>query len=305
MAADSPDKQTILIIDDNEVVLEVSKNALESAGYRVVTHSRAAGSVALLLQEKPDLVLIELNMPTTSGDTLAAMFDKARPGRGTVILLHSSLSPELLQAKVTAAGAHGYLQKSGDLYNLVRTINRWLKATASSGRQRAAAPAADDPGNYSSGSLRVARLVAPDSVAGNEPGSSPSSGLGVVMVPTVLFVANDISVLSDYRRVVQSLDLRAEFALSGAQALRKVRAEATLDVVACNANLSDMSGIELRQRLVELDPSWRRRVLLIAPHGASLPSGLAAIREPVSERAMSDAIREAVSHLPRSQRNSG
>jgi len=307
MAAGSVEKQTILIIDDSEIILEVTKSALEAAGYRVVTRSRPGGSVALLLQEKPDLVLLDVNMPTTSGDTLAAMFDKARPGSSTVILLHSTLAPDVLHAKASAVGAHGYIQKSSDLYALVRVVNRWLKPYSSSARQRVVPPvAAEDASQYSSGSLRVAKRVAVEQapphsgVAGRA--SSQSS---LARIPTVLFVADDISVLSEYRRLVQTLELLAEFALSGAQALRKVEAPPAPDVIVCNAAMSDISGLELRSRLIELDTSWRRRVLLIARPGQTLPADVALIREPFTAQAIADAVREAVLHTPRLQQSSG
>ena len=54
---------TILVVDDSEVVLNVTRTLLEAVGYRVLTHSGPAGCVAVILQEKPDLVLIDVNMP--------------------------------------------------------------------------------------------------------------------------------------------------------------------------------------------------------------------------------------------------
>ena len=50
-------KPKIVVIDDSEIVLEVTRGALEGAGYDVVTHDRPAGCVALIMHEKPELVL--------------------------------------------------------------------------------------------------------------------------------------------------------------------------------------------------------------------------------------------------------
>jgi two-component system OmpR family response regulator len=285
-------KQTILIIDDSEIVLEVTKGALEAAGYRVITHSRAAGSVALWLQESPDLVLLDVNLPTISGDTLALMFDKARPGRESVILLHSTLAPEVLQAKANTVGAHGYLQKSGDLFNLVRVVNRWLK------RQRPIP--ADDAAGYSSGTLRVARRLEQEAYVPPESGVFVrAADVGVESpVPIVLFVANDMAVLSEYRRVVQTLELSTEFALSGAQALRKVQSGHPPDVVVCNAQLSDISGGELVRRLIEHNANWRKRVILLTRGSDAAPSNFTTLREPISARAIWDSVQGAIRHAP-------
>jgi two-component system, OmpR family, response regulator len=287
VAAAISDKQTILVIDDSEIVLEVSKTALEAAGYRVITRSRAAGSVALLLQESPDLVLLDVNMPTMSGDTLALMFDKARPGRESIILLHSTLSPEVLQAKVDAVGAHGYLQKSGDLYNLVRVVNRWLKR-----RQF------DDTAGYSSGSLRVARRLAQEThVPPESGGSARATNVGIALrAPTVLFVANDMNTLSEYRRVVQALELNAEFALSGAQALRQVQSKQPPDVVVCNTTLSDITGVDLCRRIIEHSGSWRKRLILVTSAADSGTFEVATLREPIAARTIWDLVQAAVLH---------
>jgi CheY-like chemotaxis protein len=106
-------KPKIVVIDDSEIVLEVTKGALEGAGYDVVTHDRPGGCVALILHEKPDLVLMDVNMPGLGGDTIVSVLAKAQPTGDTVVLLHSSLSAEVLRTKSATAGAHGFIQKSG------------------------------------------------------------------------------------------------------------------------------------------------------------------------------------------------
>jgi CheY-like chemotaxis protein len=45
---------TMLVIDDSEVVLEMTRFTLERAGYRVITRDRAQGSIAATLNEQPD-----------------------------------------------------------------------------------------------------------------------------------------------------------------------------------------------------------------------------------------------------------
>lgn len=153
-------QRKILVIDDSEIILEVTRAALEAAGHCVVTHDRAAGCVALILQQKPDLVLMDVNMPHLGGDTIVGVLGKAQPtGDSTVVLLHSSLSADILRVKAEAVGAQGFIQKTGDLFALVREVNRWLKRSSSS-KVRVAA----DVGFPSSGNVRAAaELTTPSS----------------------------------------------------------------------------------------------------------------------------------------------
>src|SRR5690349_23504351 len=102
------ERKTILVVDDSPVVLELTGAALEGAGYKVVLRSRGEGTVAAVLQERPDLVLLDVNMPRLSGDTIAVILAKTDPDKKTIVLLHSSLSPELLKLKVLQTGAQGF-----------------------------------------------------------------------------------------------------------------------------------------------------------------------------------------------------
>jgi CheY-like chemotaxis protein len=118
--------KTVLVVDDSAVVLELTKAALEKAGYRVVTRDRPAGSVAAILRDKPDIVLLDINMPSLSGDVIAKILVRAMKNPDTMILLHSSLSIDTLRLKAVATGAHGYIQKTENPTELVRRIEWWL-----------------------------------------------------------------------------------------------------------------------------------------------------------------------------------
>lgn len=274
-------KPKIVVIDDSEIVLEVTKGALEGAGYEVVTHDRPAGCVALILHEKPELVLMDVNMPGLGGDTIVSVLGKAAPTSDTIVLLHSSLSAEVLRAKSITAGAHGYIQKSGDLFGLVREVGRWLKRQNSSGNMRAAPVVVGDDkvpsGTRPAASpVSVSLPVATPSLSSGPPPSSDrsvarrTSGTVRVDAPTVLLVDDDMAVLSAYRRTLQVEDISIEFALSGAQALRRLLSDKPPDVVICDMVLPDVSGVEVYRRSVAAEPSYRQR-FAVATGAASVP----------------------------------
>ncbi len=190
-----------------------------------------------------------------------------------MVLLHSSLSAEVLRSKATTAGAHGFIQKSGDLFGLVREVNRWLKRVYSSGNMRAALAASNED-KHPSGTRPTAATVAsapPSSDAqGGLVGRRPS-GTQRVDAPTVLLVDDDMTVLSAFRRCLQAEDISIEFALSGAQALRRMISEKPPDVVVCDMLLPDVSGVEVYQRAVAAEPSYRQR-FAVATGASSVPA---------------------------------
>jgi len=295
-------KPKIVVIDDSEIVLEVTRGALEGAGFDVVTHDRPVGCVALILHEKPDLVLMDVNMPGLSGDTIVSVLAKAAPTSDTIVLLHSSLPAEVLRMKAGSAGAHGIWQKSGDMFGLVREVNRWLKRANSNGNMRAALRTpADD--KYPSGSRPIARAATASSTASasDEP-ERRSSGTLRIDAPTVLLVDDDMAVLSAFRRCLPADDLAIEFALSGGQALRRLLSEKPPEAVVCDLLLPDISGVEVYQRAVAAESSYRQR-FAVATGAASTPAAAAflavfsgpVLHKPVPPAELVQAVRSCLS----------
>jgi CheY-like chemotaxis protein len=264
----------VMVIDDSEIVLSVTRNVLEGAGFRVITHPRPAGCVALILQERPDLVLIDVNMPLIGGDTIAKLFGKARPNNDTIVLLYSSLSAGALEAKVKSSGAHGYIQKSEDGYDFLRQVNSWLKHAASSGKMRAAArlePSEDELSVRPSGARPTAHRVSlPSDPTGQSSSRAPAvrtSGTLALDLPLVLFIDDDMAALSALRREVQSEPYSVEFALSGNQALRRILSATAPNLVVSDLLMPEPGGAEVYRRAVAADAKWRERFVFVTGAG--------------------------------------
>jgi two-component system, OmpR family, response regulator len=169
--------KTVLVVDDSDLVLEVVKKNLENAGYRVITRNKPSGSVAAILRDRPDVVLLDVNMPTLAGDTIANILSRVTQNQETLVLLHSSLSIDHLRSKALAAGAHGYIQKTESPTELVRRIEYWLnrsrRAVSSSKLQAAPSTGATAPSSGATSSGRLA--AAPPAGASTGAASSTSS----------------------------------------------------------------------------------------------------------------------------------
>ncbi len=267
---------TVLVVDDSDVILEVAKTALEAAGFRVLTHSRPSGCVALILQERPDLVLIDVNMPLMSGDTVAKLFGKALPGSDIVVLLHSTLPADVLEVKAKTSGAHGYIRKTGDNFDFIRQINHWLKRGTSggvgglsSGKLRSAARLELNDIEVPSGAHRTSRALSTGGDPAPDSGSSYDkvSGVTRVALPLVLFIDDDMEMLSSLRREVQSEPYVTEFALSGAQALRKIRSPKAPDLVVSDLLMPAPGGAEILREAMQADSAWLARFVFLTGAG--------------------------------------
>lgn len=116
--------KTILVIDDDSTILEVTELALKEEGYRVVAKSTAEGVESIIQQEKPDVVLVDLFLPGRKGDELCNSL-KADPDTANLPVILFSAHNSLKQIMQTCQ-ADVYISKPFDLTELFDAISRLL-----------------------------------------------------------------------------------------------------------------------------------------------------------------------------------
>lgn len=116
----------IMIVDDSEITLEVTAYALESAGYSVTALQSPLGLTSALYDHRPDLLLIDVDMPALSGAKVAELVRSNKSFDRIQVILYSSRPSEELQAAVEMSGSNGFLQKTGDVEDLVTALESLL-----------------------------------------------------------------------------------------------------------------------------------------------------------------------------------
>jgi two-component system, cell cycle sensor histidine kinase and response regulator CckA len=117
--------ETILIVDDEELVLEVGQKFLKFMGYQVLTarDGEEALEAYRTHQGKINLVILDLVMPKMEG---GEVFDRLKQISPDVkILISSGYSINGEASKLLERGAHGFIQKPFDMKQvsqLIRTI---------------------------------------------------------------------------------------------------------------------------------------------------------------------------------------
>jgi signal transduction histidine kinase len=113
--------ETILLVEDEEVVRSLVQRMLESAGYRVLIAANGHDALALADAATFDLVLTDVVMPHMSGSELMSKLDHAVP-----VLFMSGYTAELVeQHRVLEAGSN-LLQKPFTAVELTRKIRELL-----------------------------------------------------------------------------------------------------------------------------------------------------------------------------------
>ncbi len=105
-------KQTILIIDDEEVVRMLFQSLLEDEGYTAFVAEDAEQGVQMLAQHSPAVALVDKNLPDVSGLDLIATQKKLHPDTEFIMITgYASLDSAV---KAMEVGAFSYLTKPFD-----------------------------------------------------------------------------------------------------------------------------------------------------------------------------------------------
>jgi CheY-like chemotaxis protein len=95
--------KTVLIIDDEPDVREFLSDVLEDHGYRTLTAADGVEGLQLARQEKPDLVILDLLMPTKTGTDFYRRLSQDQELADTPVIVVSGLAGRGLAVRQPAA----------------------------------------------------------------------------------------------------------------------------------------------------------------------------------------------------------
>jgi CheY-like chemotaxis protein len=121
--------QKILLVDDSDLVRDLTRMMLEEYGYEVVTLESGLGLSRALGREKPDLVLMDVSMPAVSGNHIVDVARQHKLHRCPMVLFSDRPASEL-SALAQKCGAAGFIQKTSNAKALAQSIERFLGAVA-------------------------------------------------------------------------------------------------------------------------------------------------------------------------------
>ncbi len=115
--------ESILVVDDEDQIREITKKTLETHGYRVITANDGKEAIALYLQHRELIraVLMDMMMPVMDGQSSIQELHKINPE--LKIIAVSGLTEKDKLAKVDEARAHAFLMKPYTTEKLLNTIH--------------------------------------------------------------------------------------------------------------------------------------------------------------------------------------
>jgi len=109
--SDQISKSRILFVEDNEYIGYMYQRALNEAGFDTALTSDAKEGLEIAVEEKPDLIVLDLVLPHNDGFWMLKAVKEAAFLKGTPILVFTNLSSEIDKAEALRLGAADYLLK--------------------------------------------------------------------------------------------------------------------------------------------------------------------------------------------------
>jgi two-component system cell cycle response regulator DivK len=126
----------VLIIEDNEKNMKLARDVLQAKGYSTVEAVTGEEGVKLAKERKPNLVLMDIQLPGISGiEAFKQIRGDARTKAIPVIALTASVTPTDRTA-ITAAGFDAFLGKPINLKEFLDTVKRLVEGAKSQGGKK-------------------------------------------------------------------------------------------------------------------------------------------------------------------------
>lgn len=122
------EKPLVMCVDDSPGICRKMQEIMEGAGYRYISVQDPIQALPMMLEKKPDLLLIDLVMPVIGGYELCSQIRRIPAFQETPLIIFSSNVLDRIRAKLV--GANDSLAKSVPSEQVIATVERWLSAQA-------------------------------------------------------------------------------------------------------------------------------------------------------------------------------
>jgi two-component system, cell cycle response regulator DivK len=114
--------KTILYVEDNELNRKIVRDLLRRTSYRLVEAVDGEAGIAMALAQRPDLILMDIQLPKVSGIEAMRTLRDAPATAETPIIAITSFALSGDQQKAKEAGASAYLAKPYSPFDLLAMI---------------------------------------------------------------------------------------------------------------------------------------------------------------------------------------
>ncbi|RLC93185.1 MAG: hypothetical protein DRI39_06545 [Chloroflexi bacterium] len=118
------DRKTVLVVDDDRLLVKTIELCLKKRGHNVRAFQKGVDAVKCLVDERPDVVVLDIRLPDCDGWFLARLLDKLELADKVPLIVVSVLEPD--RAVMAEARPYAYIQKPFDMGQLMQAVEAGL-----------------------------------------------------------------------------------------------------------------------------------------------------------------------------------
>jgi two-component system cell cycle response regulator DivK len=118
--------KTVLIVEDNELNMKLFNDLLEANGRATLRTKSGVEAVALARAHKPDLILMDIQLPEVSGLEVTRWLKEDAELRHIPVVAITAFAMKGDEEKILQGGCEGYLSKPISVAKFLETVNAFL-----------------------------------------------------------------------------------------------------------------------------------------------------------------------------------
>lgn len=123
----------ILIVEDNPANMTLAVFLLKSAGYAILSATNAESGLAVARAERPDLILMDIQLPGMDGLQATALLKGDDATRAIPVIALTALAMKGDEERIRAAGCDGYIAKPLAYREFLATVSAQLSKNGKAG----------------------------------------------------------------------------------------------------------------------------------------------------------------------------
>src|SRR3990170_5129408 len=122
-------KKKILVVEDNPMNQILAREILTANGYDVVEANTGSDAIKKVMAERPDIILMDLNLPEMDGITATKILKSDDNYRDITIIALTASAMKGEVERILAEGFDGYISKPIEVKKFIKDISSYIRKT--------------------------------------------------------------------------------------------------------------------------------------------------------------------------------
>ncbi len=119
-------EKTVLIVEDNPMSMQLTVDLVRISGYEAIEATDGRQAVEIAREKKPDLILLDIQLPVMSGLEAAKKLKAGERTSGIPIIALTAGAMKGDEEKIYQAGCDEYMTKPIDTREFIKTLGKFI-----------------------------------------------------------------------------------------------------------------------------------------------------------------------------------